>query len=137
MNQLLPSQKIYITNSKIPKAGRGVFAKTNLHKDDVIEVCPVLLIPHEQIELLRKTEIHNYYFLWGDHLEKVAIAFGFGSLYNHSYQPNATYIKKMKEGFIEFVAIKAIKANEEITTNYNHGNPEDKSPLWIKSIPRA
>ena len=62
----------------------------------------------------------------------MAIALGFGSIYNHSYEPNATYKIKPKEKIIEFVAIKNIEKNNEITVNYNFGNPKDKTPLWFE-----
>ena len=38
---------------------------------------------------------------------------------------------------IEFIAIKDIGLNEEITVNYNYGNPDDKAKLWITDIPPA
>ena len=42
--------------------------------------------------------------------------------------------KNYKNKTVDFVAIKPIKKDEEITANYNYGNPNDKSQLWIKSI---
>ena len=68
---------------------------------------------------------------------KIAIGLGFGSLYNHSYNPNAIYKKRMRENLLDFVAIKNIKKGEEITVNYNYGRPKDESTLWIKSIKPA
>lgn len=65
----------------------------------------------------------------------LAIALGFGSIYSHSYEPNATYKKRFKNKTIDFIAIKDIKKGGEITVNYNYGNPEDKSALRIKGIP--
>ena len=70
--------------------------------------------------------------MWGKATS--AICFGYGSFYNHSYQPNATYKKKIKDKVIEFIALKDIKKSEEITVNYNYGNADDKSRLWIKEI---
>jgi uncharacterized protein len=139
MNQLNPSIKIYSSSSKIKNAGRGVFAKENIKKDEVIESCPVILMREEEVPDIRKTELHNYYFMWGSDKtrHKAAICLGFGSLYNHSYTPNATYKKYHEEEMIEFVAIKDIQKDEEITVNYNYGNPNDKSKLWIDKIPEA
>jgi SET domain-containing protein len=79
--------------------------------------------------------LRDYYFMWGK--ITCAICLGFGSLYNHSYRPNATYKKLIKEQVIKFIAIEDIKRGKEITVNYNYGNPDDNSPLWIKSIDSA
>lgn len=137
--KLAPSQKIYLSESRIKNAGRGVFALVNVKKDEVIETCPVILIKEQQVSKIRHTELLNYYFMWGHDRKnhKAAICLGFGSLYNHSYSPNTTYNKLLDEELIAFIAIKDIKKDEEITVNYNYGNPKDKSPLWIKEIKPA
>jgi len=129
---LKPSDKVYLSDSKIPKAGRGVFAGQSIKKGEIIENCPVLVLPRKDYPLAKKTILRNYHFMWGKATS--AICFGFGSFYNHSYQPNATYKKRIKEEVIEFIAIKNIKKGEEITVNYNYGDPNDKGPLWIKDI---
>lgn len=134
MNKLFTSNKIYISRSKIKNAGFAVFAVQNIRKGELIERCPIILVPKKDVSNLRESILVNYYFYFNGK-RNLAIALGFGSIYNHSYEPNATYIKKSKEKVIEFVAIKDIKENEEITANYNFGNPDDKSPLWIKDIP--
>lgn len=136
---LEPSSKIYIAPSTIANAGRGVFAKKHIKKNDVIERCPVVLVQEEEIPHLRNTELLNYYFMWGEdhHHHKAAICLGFGSMYNHSYTPNATYIKVIEDEYIDFMSLVPIKKGEEITINYNHGDPHNKSTLWIKSIPPA
>jgi SET domain-containing protein len=68
----------------------------------------------------------NYVFVWEDN--KFAVALGYGSLYNHSYEPNAKYIRKKDK--ILFQAIKDIKSGEEITINYN-GNPKSQDKVWF------
>ena len=78
------------------------------------------------------TILRDYYFMWGK--STCAICFGFGSFYNHSYKPNATYKKNTKSKLISFIALENISKGEEITVNYNYGNPNDDSTLWIKSI---
>lgn len=137
--KLLPSSKIYIGESKIPNARRGVFALQDIKKDELIERCPIILLNESQVSDLRKTELVNYYFMWGGdkHNHKAAICLGFGSIYNHSYNPDAAYVKEINDLFIDFIALNDIKMNEEITINYNYGNPKDKTTLWIKSIPPA
>jgi len=135
--KLTPSSKIYATESQIEDAGRGVFAAVDIKEGDVIEICPVVMVPENQVPLLRQTELYNYYFMWGTNEEHHAagIALGFGSIYNHSYSPNATYKKLLDKHQIKFEAIKPIEKDEEITVNYNYGDPHDQSQLWIESIP--
>ncbi len=126
------SQKIYLDSSKIKGAGRGIFASTPIKEGETIEISPVVLLKGEG-EKLRQSELYNYYFLW-EKQPDAAIALGFGSIYNHSYRPNATYKKHLADRTVEFIAIKNIEKDEEVTVNYNYGNPNDMSPIWIKSI---
>jgi len=132
ITKINPSNKIYISKSLILKAGRGVFASKFIKKGEVVEQCPAFVLPKKDYPIAKKTILRNYYFMWGKITS--AICFGYGSYYNHSYKPNATYKKKIKEKVIEFIAIKDIKKDEEITVNYNYGKPDDKSSLWIKEI---
>lgn len=111
--------------------GRGVFSSKKIERDTIIERCPVLELPAEDLQHLDQTELYNYYFSWGKELKGGAVALGLGSIYNHSYTPNALYRLDMDDLVIEFVAIKKILANDEITINYN-GSPNDQSPLWGK-----
>lgn len=127
--------RVYIAKSKIKNAGRGVFAARGFKQGDIIERCPVLVFPRKDYLLVKRTELRNYYFMWGKSTS--AICFGYGSIYNHSYEPNATYRKRIREKAIDFIAIKSIKRGEEIIVNYNYGKPKDKSTLWIKSIKSA
>jgi SET domain-containing protein len=60
----------------------------------------------------------------------VAVALGYGSLYNHSYQPNARYDDESGKTKV-FSALRDIAPGEEIVVNYN-GVPEDKTPVWFK-----
>lgn len=132
IKKVTPLLKIEVRKSQISKAERGVFAKDLIKKDEVIEICPVLVVPRKDYPILKKTILRNYYFMWGK--VTCGICLGFGSLYNHSYKPNATYKKDIKDQTIRFIAIKNIKKGEEITVNYNYGDPDDKKSLWIKDI---
>lgn len=113
---------------KLTEFQRGVFSRKHFEKDELIEICPLILIPKEQEIYLDKTELYNYYFSINEQTNGIAL--GYGSLYNHSYNPNAKYIKSEPNNNIIFQALTDIHPGHEITVNYN-GNPEDKSPLWF------
>lgn len=129
-----PTNKIYLGDSSIDNAGRGVFASQDIKKDELIESCPIIYFTEKDYAFAKQTILLNYYFL-NEEKNRSAIALGFGSLYNHSYRPNATYKKRLDDGLIDFVAINNISASEEITVNYNYGNPDDQKDLWIKGVP--
>lgn len=129
------SPKLYIAKSRIPKADRGVFAQESFRSGDIIEVCPILDVPDRDYENMKKTILRNYYFMWNDENTKAVLALGYGMLYNHSYHPNATYQKDHVNSTVTFRAITDIQKNEEITVNYNFGNPDNKGKLWINEVP--
>ncbi len=129
-----PPKKLYVSESKIKNAGRGVFASEDLAKDEIIEICPLLEMPVDDVFALTDSLLATYYFSFTDSADKVAIALGFGSIYNHSYDPNATYKKISAEKTLEFKTLRNIKEGEEITVNYNRGEPDNKDQLW-KDIP--
>ena len=114
--------------------GRGVFAKKRIGRGDTIETAPVLLIPAEQWDRVEPTVLALYIYNFGPTSEEehAAIALGYGSLYNHSYHPNAQYIKDWATQTIHFVALRDIEPSEEITINYN-GLPESKEPIWFEA----
>ncbi len=127
----LHSQAIYIAPSEI--GGRGVFAGKKIYKDDIIEVCPVIPMKVGEMEVLDKTTLYDYYFLWEDddkQIKSCAIALGFGSLYNHTAPSNADYIMDFDAQTIDIFAVRDIEQGEEICINY-HGDPEDTSPTWF------
>jgi len=110
--------------------GRGVFARKTIKKGQVIEHIPVLIIPVESIvDGLKNSHLGRYYYWWTRN--RVAIALGFGSLYNHSYKPNAIY--EHGTATIKYVALRTIKPGEEITINYNW-DPKDKTPVGFAVV---
>ena len=132
MENLYSSSKVYISKSNLKNAGRGVFAAQKIKKGEAIEVCPLIIVPKSDMSNLRESILVTYFFYFGKKKERLAVALGFGSIYNHSYTPNATYKIKVKKKTIDFTAIKDIKKNEEITFNYSFGNPKNKNPLWFE-----
>lgn len=132
MNMLSTSFKIYIANSKIKNAGRGVFASENINKNGIIEICPVILAPKSDLSNLNESIFVTYFFYFGKDKDQLAIALGFGSIYNHSYTPNTKYKINIKKQTIIFTALENIKKDDEITFNYKQGNPKNKNPLWFE-----
>lgn len=120
-------KKLVVKN--ISKKGRGVFTRSLIKKGEVVEICPVIILPYKDRKLVDKTKVIDYYFYWGPK-NQPAIALGYGSLYNHSYDPNIEYDQNVKKKVIVFKAIKNIKKNEELTSNYN-GDPDSEDPLWF------
>ena len=111
--------------------GRGVFTISDIPKNSIIEVCPVIIVPPKDMELLKQTVLYNYYFIWGEDEKSGAIALGLGSVYNHAYHPNARYFVDFEHATIEIHTIQDIRAGEEIFISYN-GDPEDQSTVWFE-----
>ncbi len=132
MVKLFISDKVYINKSKIPNADRGVFARNEIKKGETIERCPIIEISKNDTAALKDSFLVTYFFYFGKNKEKIAVALGFGSIYNHSYKPNAKYEIKPNNKVIEFTAIGAINKDDEITFNYSNGPKEKKKPLWFK-----
>ncbi len=118
---------LYISHTGLK--GRGVFSDCTIERGEVIERCPILEIPPQEIKHLEATMLYNYYFTWGKQQKSGAVILGLGSLYNHSYTPNASYVPRLEDDVVDFIAIKKILSNDEVLINYN-GSPNDKSPLW-------
>lgn len=131
MKKILSTDKISVSQSKISKAGRGVFANTKIKMGETVERCPIIEIPAYELEVLEGSILVNYIYFFGKEKERALIALGFGSIYNHGYLPNAVYKIKPKEKIIEFISIKEIKKGEEISVNYNQGNSQN-APLWFE-----
>jgi SET domain-containing protein len=108
--------------------GNGVFAIIDIQKDEIIESCPIIILNEKDTKEIDKTHLYNYYFSWEDN--DSAIVLGYGSIYNHSYEPNAKYEKDFLNKKIVFKSVSKINKGEEITVNYN-GDPENKNKVWF------
>lgn len=114
--------------------GRGVFARRWIRRGEVIERVPVLVLTSDEVKEPDKwTGLASYCFEWSE--GTLVIALGYGSLYNHSYQPNARYDDHGGQTMV-FTAIEDIAAGDEITVNYN-AEPLDQSPVGFKVVTTA
>jgi SET domain-containing protein len=94
-------------------AGRGVFARRLIAAGEEIERCPMLIVDGDQAEAL-SLGADGYVFGWGN--DSTALALGYGSLYNHSYAPNAETLETPNE--LVITALRSISEGEEIFINY-------------------
>jgi hypothetical protein len=111
--------------------GQGVFAARDIEAGEIIEICPILLFPRAELDAIRKTMLDDYYFDWGDDGDWYAVCLGYGSLYNHSYTPNAEYGMDFEANTIDFYCIKPIAAGAEILINYN-GESDNQTKVWFE-----
>lgn len=122
---------IEVRQSKLGDGGefnRGVFATEDIAKGQLIHQAPVVPYPNEDHEHIEKTILEDYVFEYG--ANHTAILLGYGSLINHSYEPNATYDINFDNHTFDFYAYTDIKAGEEILINYN-GEEDNMDPLWF------
>lgn len=110
------TQSVLIEIRNTRGKGRGVFARVLIPEGTVFERVPLLVIPAaEVLEGEDSRVLQDYVF---EYKKDVALALGYGSLYNHSYNPNARYDDAGRQ-IKEFRALRDIHPGEEITINYN------------------
>lgn len=112
--------------------GRGVFTTKNIAADTVIEISPVIELSEKERKQIEGTKLYHYIFEWGKSKRKAAMALGYISMYNHSFDPNCEYEMDYENGNMTIRTIRNVKKGEELYFSYN-GNPNDKSPLWFKT----
>lgn len=115
------------------KMGRGVFTKEPIAAGKLIELAPVIVMGGGERKLLDQTLLHDYIFEWGQKKEQCAVALGLVSVYNHSYTANCTYGMYFKRSAISVIAVRDIKAGEELFINYN-GEWDNKEKVWFDVI---
>lgn len=114
----------------IPGKGRGVVAARRLKAGELVELAPVIVVPAKDYDAVSSTVLDGYVYDWGRDGE-LAVALGQGSLYNHSFQPNVVYEKRLSDRLIEYRALRDVEPGEELCINYN-GVVDDDTPLWFE-----
>ncbi len=113
------------------KKGLGVFALKDFTEGEIVESCPVLTFDTKGRKNLEKTLLSHYIYPWRS-TRGAALVLGYGSIYNHSFSPNADWKQNFKTKNMVYRAIKSIKKGEEITVNYN-GEPDDITEIdWFE-----
>jgi uncharacterized protein len=117
---------------KIKGKGRGVFCKRLIRKDDCFEICPLLILPAEDHDIVYTSLLTNYFFTFNKEENTLALSLGFGSLYNHTRDPNAGYFLDKENETMNYYALEDIPANTEICINYS-GEPGKDFSEWFDS----
>ena len=113
MNDIFIDKRLYIDKSRIENAGYGVFTESFIKKDTIIEISKILKVANSNV-FQPDNILNDYIYKFDDNHS--AFALGFGSLYNHSDNPNIKYT--IIENKIIFQATRDIFTREEICNSY-------------------
>lgn len=108
-----------VKTSSIPKIGKGLFTKVNLKKGDHIGYYMGKVLSDDQANSNKYVE--SRYLLWickdwwiyGEGKES-----NFTRFINHSNKPNAELVTSVRWKTARFIALKSIKAGEELFFDY-------------------
>lgn len=126
---LLPC--LYIADTS--RMGRGVFTSLPIAAGTVVEVAPVLVMGAAERALLDQTLLHDYIFEWGEGRDKVMVALGYVSIYNHACPSNCEYEMDYEDESIAIKSVRDISAGEELFINYN-GDYDDARDVWFEEL---
>lgn len=120
----------FLSIKDIKNKGRGVFTSKDIAAGEIVEVSPVLPLTEKERKEVEKTILYDYIFEWGHDTNDACVAWGYVSLYNHSYDSNCEYEMDFSLNIISIRTVKDIKKGEELTLNYN-GDYDLKDPVWF------
>jgi len=128
LDMILPL--LYLAPS--PGRGRGVFTQEAIAINTIIEIAPVIVLSAAERELLDKTRLHDYIFVWGEKGDRCAMALGYVPLYNHASPSNCEYEMEWESELIRIRTIRNIEAGEELFINYQ-GDWDNQAPVWFET----
>lgn len=98
--------------------GLGVFAIDYIYENEIIEECHILTLPINKGESTSLMIDYRFNYPYGGDWTEQVIALGYGSIYNHSEKPNATWKNHPKYKAFQFIATRDINIGEEICIYY-------------------
>jgi SET domain-containing protein len=112
MKTELRKAKLIVKQS--PIQGYGVFAEQSISKGEVIEEC------HTLRSTYRDDAFIDYYFAGGedDQVALNVLPLGYGCIYNHADDPNASYCFDVENNLFTYTARRLITKGEEIFVSY-------------------
>lgn len=112
--------------------GRAVFSMRFIASGEIIERCPLIVLPAQDFHTLLSSHLADYFFYFNKEENTLALSLGFGSLYNHALYPNANYLLDHDERMMTYRAIKNIQPGTEICINYTGEAGRDFTE-WFES----
>ena len=109
MNPYIDCSKVHVNKCKY---GLGVFAKQDIAKNEIVE--RGIMFPIKNVDGNENAHLH----IWSSDGSIWASASGCLTLYNHSGSPNIKKNGNLDENTIEVVALRDIKAGEELCNTY-------------------
>lgn len=106
--------RIFVDVSKIPNAGRGVFANQDFAKGDVVEFSPVLMV--NETEKTLPIDLKNMVYRFSP--THCFVACGCASFYSHANPASCHYVINDLTQTITVVAARCIEKGEELTISY-------------------
>jgi SET domain-containing protein len=107
--------------------GRGVVAERDITAGELVERAPVLIVPEADRAGIDRTSLGNHIFMWEHDTVaedlytqrgRAAVVLGVASLLNHSGDPNCDFVRYIDALALDLVAIRDIKAGDELTIDY-------------------
>lgn len=123
----------YLTIAPSGNKGRGVFTTKPIAEGETIEISPVVVLSAKDRKHIEETKLFHYIFEWGKSRKKAAMALGYISVYNHSYDANCEYEMDFEAETITVKTIKIIAKGEELSINYN-AVPNDTTEVWFHHL---
>jgi SET domain-containing protein len=101
-----------------PERGRCLVALVDIPAGAVIETAPVQVLPAALTTTI--DAYRDYFVLWEDEISgrRFALPLGLLGLCNHSAYPNAALLADGAHRLIRLVAMRDIRAGQEITVRY-------------------
>jgi|694.fasta_scaffold68857_7 SET domain-containing protein len=136
-NTYYQPKKIVVKLSS-PEMGVGVFATEDIAEGELVERCPMIQMGWKS-NYLRDPQIFAYLYSNSQcpcddckrHGNSMYMVLGYGMLYNHQDKPNTKWVFNFKNLLGDVVAVKPIKAGEEIFVSYGPNYFKNRNKVTV------
>lgn len=98
--------------------GLGVFAIRDIKASELIERCPVIQIPETEYDIIKHSILKWYVYDASNRgPNAVKLCLGYGSIYNHSDDPNVEW-NGVNARYMNFHTMRNIKKGEQLFIDY-------------------